>query len=476
VNGVKVATPTFTQTATDSTWTINTQTIQLNEGKNVIMYKANAAATANIYFDNIVLKSIFGISTSVNAGGVITKSGTPILNGDTVWLDRDSTATFSIVPAEGYVISSLMYNGEEVKSQIVSGLFTIPAISNDVNLTVVFMHSTQSTDYFRSKISGNSNDINVWESSGDNINWISSSLAPTSAATSVTIQNGDTVLINNNQTFSNFTLNSGAVVNIAAGTQFTVITSMTNNGILNLLSDIFNSATILTPATISGSGITNVQQYLNSGRNWYLTTPVSNATSAVFNPAGSENKLYWFDEVNAATVPWVSVTDNSTSIIPMKGYIANVSNSGIVTYSGTLNTGVKSITINRTAGHTKEGFNLVGNPYCSYLNWDNVSKSGIQSTFWSRTTKPVMGSSSEEAYLQLEISNGVNADNILLYSNSNASDNFDSYDTPKMFNDDPLYPEIFTVVGAEQLAMNANDPRYSRFLLNHTYLFPEYKF
>lgn len=138
----------------------------------------------------------------------------------------------------------------------------------------------------------------------------------------------------------------------------------------------------------------------------------------------------------------------------MKGYIANVTNNGIVTFTGALNTGVKSIILSRTTGQTKEGFNLVGNPYSSYLNWENTTKLRIQSTFWCRTTKLIKGLTSENAYLRLEISNAINTDKTLIYSNTGASDNFDSYDTPKMFNDDPLYPEIFTTIGTEQLAMN----------------------
>ncbi len=57
VNGTKVATPTFTKTAADSAFAINTQTVTLNAGVNVIMFQANAAGAYSVIFDNIVLTS-----------------------------------------------------------------------------------------------------------------------------------------------------------------------------------------------------------------------------------------------------------------------------------------------------------------------------------------------------------------------------------------------------------------------------------
>lgn len=54
VNGIKVATPTFTQTATLSDWAIQKQNVSLNAGTNTIEFRANAAAVASVYFDSIV--------------------------------------------------------------------------------------------------------------------------------------------------------------------------------------------------------------------------------------------------------------------------------------------------------------------------------------------------------------------------------------------------------------------------------------
>jgi len=58
VNGVKVGTPTFTSTATESNWAVLTQSINLNAGNNVIMLKANAAGAHNINIDNFVVTQV----------------------------------------------------------------------------------------------------------------------------------------------------------------------------------------------------------------------------------------------------------------------------------------------------------------------------------------------------------------------------------------------------------------------------------
>ena len=57
VNGTKVSTPAFTQTASYSAWAVNNQNISLNAGSNTIEFRANAAGAHNIYFDNMVIGS-----------------------------------------------------------------------------------------------------------------------------------------------------------------------------------------------------------------------------------------------------------------------------------------------------------------------------------------------------------------------------------------------------------------------------------
>jgi len=56
----------------------------------------------------------------------------------------------------------------------------------------------------------------------------------------------------------------------------------------------------------------------------------------------------------------------SSALNPLRGYVSAATTS--LGFTGTLNSGLKTIALTRTAGKTKAGFNLVGNPYPSYLD------------------------------------------------------------------------------------------------------------
>jgi len=322
-----------------------------------------------------------------------------------------------------------------------------------------------------------------------------------------------------NASVSDLTINSGSVLNVNAGKQLTVSTTLTNNGALNLLSDADNgTATILTPATLSGAGTYSMQQYLTSGRNWYVSSPVVSAQKSVFNATSSN--VYSFNE---ATGAWLDLTDPVTALSPLIGYVAAVTSTGPVTFTGgKLNTGaISDATLTATAG-TYRGFHLVGNPYPSYTNWVMATKTNLEPSIWYRT-KNVSGSAVFDTFgatshlgthnnndnsidvtefiapmqavwvrvktgttgtvgfdnsmrshndqtvptnrlksialttqqvLRLQVSNGINSDEAIILFNTNAADGYDEYDSPKMSNNIVTIPEIYTLAGSEQVVIN----------------------
>jgi hypothetical protein len=79
VNGIKVATPAFTQTATLSDWAINTQNITLNIGTNTIEFRANGTAASSVYFDSVVVvPTVYGDGLVIqeNSSGFESVDGT----------------------------------------------------------------------------------------------------------------------------------------------------------------------------------------------------------------------------------------------------------------------------------------------------------------------------------------------------------------------------------------------------------------
>lgn len=351
----------------------------------------------------------------------------------------------------------------------------------------------------------------------------------TTAASSLTLTPTSDVKVLSGGLLTIDTPTSVKSINVASGGKLTQNPSQTLNvSALTIQSDANGTGTFVDNNTTNlQAKSATVQQYLTAGRNWYIASPVSGANSSVFS-ASSLYPLYWYDEAQGSTTPWAKITDTSTSLSVMQGYVAKMASDGVVTFNGTLNNGSQTINIYRTTGQTKAGFNLVGNPYVSYLDWDQVSKSNLLTSIWERTKNadnnyvfdtynstgqqylnnsgkgvnnhippmqafwvrvdngfssgsltvdnsmrshngnsfilgstvndPVFKSSSSkmdsQSVLRLQVSTGSNTDETLIYSNTSASNGFDAYDTPKMFNDSGSIAEIYTVAGIEEVAIN----------------------
>jgi hypothetical protein len=166
----------------------------------------------------------------------------------------------------------------------------------------------------------------------------------------------------------------------------------------------------------------------------------------------------------------------------------------------------------------KYGFNLIGNPYTAYLDWKAVATANASkmptSTMWYRTKASgswafstvngsgvvspanvsdlippmqafwvrasTVGSSTLDLttamlahdntssnkmkapattsplrqLVRLQVSNAINTDELVVYTDPLASNSIDSYDSPKMSNENADIPEISTVVGSEYLVIN----------------------
>lgn len=335
----------------------------------------------------------------------------------------------------------------------------------------------------------------------------------------LTINNGEVVvsgtLAGNSRTMTN-------TVAVAAGKKLTVTGNFTATN-LTLNSDETGTATLVNTGTVNLTTAT-VNQYLPTGRNWYVGIPVttdSNIPYTALTAAGASSVSYW-DETNGA---WVNGFSGNLS--RGIGYIA-VSNSGTATnnisFTGTLNDGNVDVAVSRTVGKTKEGFNLISNPYPSYLNAMTAinASSKMEPTIWYRTkgssysfetinttsgegtngvtgyippmqgfwvrvkpnsVDPLLNNSETLTFtnamrthanpsgvtttllktraitdaiqrIRLQVSNGSNSDETLLYTNSEATNTFDAYDSRKMSNDDVAIPEIYTIIDTVNLVIN----------------------
>ena len=142
-------------------------------------------------------------------------------------------------------------------------------------------------------------------------------------------------------------------------------------------------STVTQTALIDGSGIGGVfgdvtmQRYLSSGFGYkYFSSPFQVATVGEF---GDDMDLtapfaafYRYDE-GRTTSGWVSWSNPSWVLNPMWGYAVNFGSSpdaNTVDVTGIVNNGSRSLTLYNNNNLYTKGFNLIGNPYPSPIDWN----------------------------------------------------------------------------------------------------------
>ena len=150
------------------------------------------------------------------------------------------------------------------------------------------------------------------------------------------------------------------------------------DGYLTLISSETQTALIDGSGSGDVTGDVHMQRYLASAFGYkYVSSPFSDATVAGFaeevDLAASFAEFYRYDENREAT-GWIGYTDPGGALTPMTGYSANtgsVATPLLMSLTGRVNNGVLTpvALYNHDKTYTR-GFNLVGNPYPSPINWD----------------------------------------------------------------------------------------------------------
>jgi hypothetical protein len=198
----------------------------------------------------------------------------------------------------------------------------------------------------------------------------------------IEVSAGTELTLNTNPSVDRVTLLPGAKLTMGANT-------LTTSSGITLESDATGTATILSNAAVSN---VTVKQYVVAGRNSYLSSPLASAAYGVLNRGTSV--VEW----NEATKSWDNKSSGNLSI--GKGYIqvagAAEGSTGTLNFvGGNTNSGVINVPVTRTESGSSRGFNLVGNPYPSYVNWSSIIvnsfNSNIDKSFWYRTKNTLGG-------------------------------------------------------------------------------------
>ena len=347
-------------------------------------------------------------------------------------------------------------------------------------------------------------------------------LSKASGAGSVTLNDNLSVTneLNSTASIGAFIIASLKELAVSGTGKATINGTITNNGTFTLNS----GATLLqgSNSSITG-GAYNVKQAITgagtstpTGRFWYLGSPVSGATSAVYDAAGS-NILKYYDEPNNT---WQEITDNNAALAVGKGYFvqATAGTTELNFTGGTINNGSYTLDVTRnTSTNAFRGYNLLTNPYPSYLDWDNVTRNFVGTTIWYRaansagtmvfdtynapagtgtningsgavtkfiapmqsfwvnvpqgqTTGTVSFGNSQRshystgvqglrstaqdfpAFLRLNLLDGSFVDQTILYMKPDANNTFDEYDSEKMFLGGVV--QFYSTVNAKKLVLN----------------------
>lgn len=159
-------------------------------------------------------------------------------------------------------------------------------------------------------------------------------------------------------------------IKIESGTTLKV-----DNGDLFIDSDASGDASLIDIGSMSYvNGEAKVQRYLSEG-SWHLiSAPVANATAAMF-----ENDFLQYHKESSNL--YTEISSLTQGINVAQGYALWTVDESASTelYTGTTNTGNK----NKTFTQSGDGFNLLGNPYPSAIDWESVTIPGaLNGAYW----------------------------------------------------------------------------------------------
>lgn len=387
----------------------------------------------------------------------------------------------------------------EIKSG--SNNFVIPYNLNTANRNTTLGVFSQTAWYFVAPTYTGTGDIATAN------NW---STAAVPASQVAVIINGDAT-VNADASYNGITINSGKSLTVAAGKKLSVPGSATNSGTIKLLSDATGTATLV--GNVGGTA--EVQQYLASSRNWYMSSPVSGTATVT----GAGVDYYTHSESDATTTDngWSIASTSFPTVEKAQGFIVKPSAAGTITFTGTLNNADVTRALTRTADTPKPGFNLVGNPFTAYLPWTSVwavtsnqtalsegtmwyrtvinnmytfatvNAEGVAVTgadnnippmqaFWVRASatagdftlnkslaahsetanmlKAPAASSTSFPMLRMVVSNRTLSDEAIVYFSEKSSNDKDANDASKMFNGNSI-PEIYTLLNGTAITINS---------------------
>jgi len=220
------------------------------------------------------------------------------------------------------------------------------------------------------------------------------------------IDNQSGVIFNLDRTLSgNMIIKEGSMLSISPLNALTVEgnTTLTGNESLIIKSYANGTGSFINNGIINGAGTAKVERYLTGYTNTtdakyhFISSPVASQPiqpGFVSGPPNTGDDFYKWDEPSAT---WINTknssgswnTDFETAFGPGKGYLVSYPSDVTKDFSGILNTNTAASPFTINCSWTDPvsggggGWNLLGNPYPSAIDWNLVSRgSGIDNALY----------------------------------------------------------------------------------------------
>jgi hypothetical protein len=238
----------------------------------------------------------------------------------------------------------------------------------------LYSYDNTSSNYTPETFTNSSGD-NQWDTPS---NWSSGSM-PTSS-TDVTISSGQTIEVGSSATAvaNNITVDSGGSLTIAKNSDFTISGNFTNNGTVTLNSDADEFASIIVGGTSSGDIIYNRYVNTQGTDEWDLIgapvdgLSISSFVTANSSPLAASGSTYAVGVYDNSDGSWTNYTSSTVGAAGNfdigKGYQMATASGATMAFTGTIATTDQTQSIINNAGSGGSRWNLVANPYPSYLN------------------------------------------------------------------------------------------------------------
>ncbi|MFZ4546942.1 MAG: fibronectin type III domain-containing protein [Bacteroidales bacterium] len=281
---------------------------------------------------------VIGAATNITSFG-FTANWTPVLN---------ATGYEVFVYKRDNFVSQTSVSGQSSSSKVISGLISDSTYTFKVRTT-----GDGYVNYADSYLSSASIPVTI--------------LSPPASATWTGAESNEWSMPGNWNpstpgAFTDVTIPAGLVrypTLSAAGTCHNILFGSTAAG----------TATLLDNGFLTVTGTATVQRYFTgdpppSTDDWHLvSSPVAVATAGIFSGMYMQN----YSETSSL---FSDITSDATLLNVMEGYAlySTLSTTNTVSFTGDLNLGTKT----RSFTFGSDGYNLMGNPFVSSLDWENV--------------------------------------------------------------------------------------------------------